>query len=72
VEDAIAEYQTTIRLSREPVYLALAYDEMGTIYQVRVDYAKAYESYLQALKANPEQSDVLVKLGALESGYKPH
>ncbi len=70
VQGAIAEYETSILLAHEPITLAIGHDNLGSLYQAAGDYAKARDNLIQALKANPRQTDALFKLGQLESGHK--
>jgi hypothetical protein len=70
IQGAIAEYEASILLNHDPMTLAIAYDNLGTIYQANGNYSEARESFIRALKANPGQTDALFKLGQLESGAK--
>jgi tetratricopeptide (TPR) repeat protein len=65
LQAAIEQYQTTIRLAREPLLLAATYANLGTAYRDLGDGTRAEESYNQALQLNPAQSSAYLGLGRL-------
>jgi protein O-mannosyl-transferase len=71
--EAIAEYRTTISLTRDEAMLALTYANLGSAYRELGDEKDARESYDEALELNPSQSNayfgramLLARQGKLE------
>jgi protein O-mannosyl-transferase len=65
IQEAIAEYQTTIRTSIEAAVILEAYSNMGYAYLEIRDYESARQSFASALKINPNHSRSLVGMGLL-------
>jgi tetratricopeptide (TPR) repeat protein len=65
LHEAVQQYETTIRLTTDRPLLASTYANLGTAYRTLGDYAKAEESYQQALQLNPEQFNAYLGRGVL-------
>ena len=65
MQEAIAEYQTTIRTSIEAAVILEAYSNMGYAYLEIRDYEYARQSFAAALRINPYHSRSLVGMGLL-------
>ena len=59
------QYKRTISLTSDPGLLAATYANLGTAYRKLGEDEKARESYDQALRLNPEQSNAYLGLGQL-------
>ena len=66
LEEAIAQYQTSIGLTSDAGLLASAYANLGAAYRELSDDARARESFEQALQYNPSQFNAYFGLGILE------
>ena len=64
--DAIAEYQSGIRLSPNRNMLGGAYQNLGRAYEQTGDYKDARASYEQALQIDPERQSTRDALGRLD------
>ena len=58
--DAIAEYQSTIQVTSDPVIQARCYESIATIYDQIGDYAKVRDNYRLALQADPTQGPGMI------------
>ena len=65
VEEAIAEYQTALRMATDSQTRADAYSDLGSAYRQMRDYAQARESFAAALQIDPNQSMSLIGMGLL-------
>jgi Tfp pilus assembly protein PilF len=63
--EAMAQYDRTISLTSDPGLLAATYSNRGTAYRKLGEDEKARESYDQALRLNPNQSNAYLGLGEL-------
>jgi protein O-mannosyl-transferase len=63
--EAMAQYDRTISLTSDPGLLAATYSNRGTAYRQLGEDEKARESYDQALRLNPNQSNAYLGLGEL-------
>ena len=65
LQEAIPEYETTIRLATDRVVLATAHADLGTVYRHLGDYSKARELYMEALRIDPQQAHAVQGLQKL-------
>ena len=65
LSEAVAQYDRTISLTSDPGLLAATYSNRGTAYRKLGEDEKARESYDQALRLNPNQSNAYLGLGEL-------
>ena len=65
VQDAIAEFETTLRLTTDPKLKGDAYANLGVAYRQLHDFGRAQENFTTALQLNPNQVMALVNLGLL-------
>ena len=65
LSEAMAQYDRTISLTSDPGLLAATYSNRGTAYRKLGEDEKARESYDQALRLNPNQSNAYLGLGEL-------
>jgi tetratricopeptide (TPR) repeat protein len=65
LQEAVEQYDATIRLTSDRGLLASAYANQGTAYRELGDFAKARESYDHALRQNPNQFNAYLGLGRL-------
>ena len=65
VQDAIAEFGATLRLTADPALKADAYSDLGSAYRQLHDFDRAKENFTGALQINPNQTLALVNLGLL-------
>ncbi len=65
VQEALAQYDATIRLTSDRGLLASAYANQGTAYRELGDFAKARDSYDHALHENTNQFNAYLGLGRL-------
>jgi Tfp pilus assembly protein PilF len=63
--EAMAQYDRTISLTSDPGLLAATYSNRGTAYRKLGEDEKARDSYDQALRLNPNQSNAYLGLGEL-------
>jgi tetratricopeptide (TPR) repeat protein len=63
--EAMAQYDRTISLTSDPGLLAATYANLGTAYRTLGEDEKARDSYDQALRLNPNQSNAYLGLGEL-------
>ncbi|MBI2340744.1 MAG: tetratricopeptide repeat protein [Deltaproteobacteria bacterium] len=61
VDEAIAEYQTALRL--HPEYPAMIYDNLGVAYKMKGAVSEAMRAYQTALRLNPNDAGVHSNLG---------
>lgn len=64
-EEAVAQYKIAVALTSHPGLLASTYANMGSAYRDLGDDGKALQSYGQALRLNPNQSNAFFGLGVL-------
>jgi Flp pilus assembly protein TadD len=60
---AVKHYQSALDLSTEPTLRATAFSNLGSIYRVQKNYARAEESYKSALELQPDNLFALVGMG---------
>jgi len=65
IQSAIAEFESTLRLTADPALKADAYSNLGATYRQLRDFNRAKESFTAALQLNPNQTVALVNLGLL-------
>jgi protein O-mannosyl-transferase len=65
MQDAIAEFGTTLRLTTDPALKADAYSNLGTAYRQLREFDRAKENFTAAMRLNPNQATVLINLGLL-------
>jgi len=65
LSEAMAQYDRTISLTSDPGLLAATYANLGTAYRNLGEDEKARDSYEQALRLNPNQSNAYLGLGEL-------
>jgi protein O-mannosyl-transferase len=65
IQNAIEEYQTTIRTSNEPEVILDAYSNMASAYREIRDYEYASRSFAAALRIDPNHGMSLVGMGLL-------
>jgi protein O-mannosyl-transferase len=65
VQEAIAEYESALRLSTDPETRADTYSDMGSAYRQIRDYEGAHRSFAAALQIDPTQSMALIGMGLL-------
>jgi tetratricopeptide (TPR) repeat protein len=58
--DAIAEYQSTIKVTSDPTIQARCYESIATIYGELRDYQKVRDNYRLALQADPSQASGMI------------
>lgn len=56
-KDAAAQYEAAIKSTKNPLYLAKSYHNMGVILQSQKQYAEAISSYENALRNNPHDNE---------------
>ncbi|MGA8154531.1 MAG: tetratricopeptide repeat protein [Terriglobales bacterium] len=64
-QDAIAEFETALRLTADPGLKADAYSNLGSAYRQLRDYSRAQEAFTTAVQLNPKETMALVNLGLL-------
>ncbi len=71
VNEAVEEYQTTLRLTADRALQSDAYSNLGSAYRQTGDSAHAKESFAAALQLNPDQPMALIGAGLIEqkTGY---
>ncbi len=62
---AVAEYQSAVDLTSDPGLLAQTYANLGAAYRALREDAQAHESFMHALRLNPNQSNAWLGLGLL-------
>lgn len=74
VEEAIGEYQTTLRMTSDPMLKADAYCNLGSAFRQLRDYEHARTSFAEALQLDPNQPMALIGMGLLaqKSGDTAH
>jgi tetratricopeptide (TPR) repeat protein len=65
LSEAMAQYDRSISLTSDPGLLAATYANLGTAYRTLGEDEKARDSYDQALRLNPNQSNAYLGLGEL-------
>ena len=65
LQEAVEQYNATIRLTSDRGLLASTYANQGTAYRELGDFAKARASYDKALRENPNQFNAYLGLGRL-------
>lgn len=65
LSEAMAQYDRSISLTSDPGLLAATYANLGTAYRNLGEDEKARDSYDQALRLNPNQSNAYLGLGEL-------
>ena len=65
LQEAIEQYETTIRLTSDPGLLSSTYANLGTAYRDLGDDTKSRQSYDEALRLNPAQFQAWLGLGRL-------
>jgi protein O-GlcNAc transferase len=65
VSEAMAQYDRTISLTSDAGLLAATYSNLGAAYRKLGEDEKARDSYDQALRLNPNQSNAYLGLGEL-------
>jgi len=65
LQQAVEQYDATIHLTSDRGLLASAYANQGTAYRDLGDFAKARETYDNALRQNPNQFNAYLGLGRL-------
>ncbi len=58
--DAIAQYESTIKVSSDPTIQARCYESIATIYDELGEYAKVRDNYHSALQADPTQGPGMI------------
>jgi Flp pilus assembly protein TadD/general stress protein CsbA len=66
VNEAVEEYQTTLRLTADRALQSDAYSNLGSAYRQTGDSAHAKESFAAALQLNPDQPMALIGAGLIE------
>lgn len=56
-KDAAAQYENSAKLTKNPLYLAKAYHNLGVILQSQKQYGEAIKSYENALRNNPRDDE---------------
>lgn len=69
--DAIAEYESTIKVSSDPTIQARCYESIATIYDELGEYAKVRDNYHSALQADPTQSPGMIERITQETNASP-
>lgn len=62
---AIAEYQTTLRMTADPMVKADAYSDLGSLYRQGRDYGDAEQNFAAALQLDPKKPIALIGMGLL-------
>jgi len=65
LREAVEQYQTTITLANDPLLLASTYANLGSAYRDLGDDRKAEDSYKEAMRLNPGQSNAYLGMGRL-------
>jgi protein O-mannosyl-transferase len=65
LQDAIAEFGATLRLTADPALKADAYSNLGSAYRQLHEFDRAKENFTAALRLNPNQATVLINMGVL-------
>ncbi|MGB9205886.1 MAG: tetratricopeptide repeat protein [Terriglobales bacterium] len=65
IKGAVERYETALRLSAEPTLKATALGNLGSIYRVSGDYARARENYDSSLQLLPDNKIALIGLGLI-------
>ena len=61
LQDAVSEYKIALRFTSDPALKAHAYESLAALYTALEDYSNVRESYKQALQADPQQTDVMLR-----------
>jgi Flp pilus assembly protein TadD len=61
--EAVAEYETALRLTSDPGFLAQTYANLGAAHRALGEDAEARESFMHALRLNPNQPNAWFGLG---------
>jgi protein O-mannosyl-transferase len=64
-QEAIAEFESTLRLATDSALKADAYSNLGSAYKQLSDFDRAQASFAKSLQLNPNQAVALVNLGLL-------
>ncbi len=59
-QEAVAEYQTTIRLTQNPRITAPSYESLAILYAALGDFEKERESYREALQMEPRIAPLMI------------
>lgn len=69
--DAIAEYESTIRVTSDPTLQARTYEKIATIYDDLGDYPRVRDNYRLALQANPASAPDMIHRISLYASQSP-
>jgi len=64
-QEAVEEFQAALRLSSDGAVRADAFSNLGSAYRQLRDYARAKESFAEALRLDPNKPSALVGMGLL-------
>ena len=65
MQQAVEEYQTTLRMTADPTVKADAYSDLGSLYRQTGDYEHAAENFAAALQFDPKKPIALIGMGLL-------
>lgn len=65
MQQAVDEYQTTLRMTSDPTVKADAYSNLGSTYRQLHEYNHAEENFTAALKLDPNKPIALIGMGLL-------
>lgn len=65
MQQAIAEYRTTLGMAADPMVKADAYSDLGSLYRQARDYEHAEQNFAAALQLDPKKPIALIGMGLL-------
>lgn len=70
VQEAMEQYTGAARVEKDKMNLAQIFHNMGVIYHVQKDYAKAVEAYKESLRNNPKDDETRYNLALAQKMLK--
>ncbi len=70
VQEAMEQYAGAARVEKDKMNLAQIFHNMGVIYHVQKDYAKAVEAYKESLRNNPKDDETRYNLALAQKMLK--